>query len=133
MSNPPNRDRRVFFKRSAALGGLALTGLPEILRAQQAPAIIAPDSARPTAAWGLQIGDVLSDRAIVWSRADKPARMLLEWSLEEDFRNPVVLRGPYAFDSRDFTSRIDLAGLPADEEIFVRVTYEDLDSGKARS
>ena len=133
MSEAFHRARRVFLKRSATVGGLALTGLPAILRAQQAPAIVSAASARPMAAWGLQIGDVLSDRAIVWSRADKPARMLVEWARTENFSDAVVLRGPYALEGSDLTSRIDLTGLPAGQEVFVRVTYEDLDSGKARS
>ena len=133
MSCPSDPTRRGFLLRSAAVSGLALTGLPGILRAQQAPAIVAADSERPMAAWGLQIGDVLSDRAIVWSRSDKPARMFVEWSTREDLSNAVLLRGPYALEGGDFTSRIDLTGLPADQDIFVRVTYENLDNGKARS
>lgn len=133
MSESFRRARRSFLKRSTAVGGLALTGLPDILRAQQAPAIVASETERPIAAWGLQIGDVLSDRAIVWSRSDKPARMLVEWSMREDFSDAVMLRGPYALEGSDFTSRIDLAGLPADEDVFVKVVYEDLDSGRTRS
>jgi len=133
MSRPSDPTRRDFLLRSAAVSGVALTGVPGILRAQQAPAIITADSERPMASWGLQIGDVLSDRAIVWSRSDKPARMFVEWSTREDLSNAVVLRGPYALEASDFTSRIDLTGLPADQEIFVRVSYENLDSGKARS
>ncbi len=133
MSDSFDRTRRGFLKRTAAASGLALSGLPGILRAQQAPGIVAADGARPMAAWGLQIGDVLADRAIVWSRSDKPARMVVEWSMYQDLSDAVMLRGPYALAGTDMTSRIDLTGLPADEEIFVRVTYEDLDSGKARS
>ena len=75
MSNPFDRGRRSFLKRSAAAGSVVLSGLPSILRAQQAPGVIA--AARQAPAWGLQIGDVLSDRAIVWSRSDKPLR---SWS-----------------------------------------------------
>jgi alkaline phosphatase D len=85
------------------------------------------------AAWGLQIGDVLADRAIVWSRSDKPARMFVEWSMYQDFSDAVMLHGPYALAGGDMTSRIDPTGLPVDEEIFVQAMYEDLDSGKARS
>jgi alkaline phosphatase D len=133
MSDQFKQSRRRFLRGSATVGGIALAGLPDILRAQQAPPVIASDGVRPMASWGLQIGDVLADRAIVWSRPDKPARMLVEWSLDEDFRDAIMLRGPYALDTSDLTSRIDLAGLPPDEQIFVRVIYEDLDSGKARS
>jgi len=113
--------------------GLAITGLPAILRAQQAPAIVTAAGARPLAEWGLQTGDVREDRAIVWSRSDRPARMLVEWSREESFRDTVAIRGPIAHLQADFTGRLDLPGLPADSDVFVRVTFEDLDRGRARS
>jgi alkaline phosphatase D len=124
-------DRRRFLAGSAA--GLVVAGLPGILRAQQAPAVVSAPSARPHAAWGLQIGDVRADRAVVWSRADRPARMLVEWSRDESFREATVLRGPHALPGRDHTSRVDLAGLPTDATVFVRVQYQDLDRGRARS
>ena len=79
--------RRSFL--GTALGGATLAGIPGILRAQQAPGVIASDADRPLASWGLQIGDVLEDRAIVWSRADRASRMLVDWSLDERFREAV--------------------------------------------
>jgi alkaline phosphatase D len=121
------------FLQQAALGGVALTGIGGILYSKQAPAVIASDAARPMANWGLQIGDVIDDRAIIWSRADRAARMIVEWSLDETFKRSKKIRGPHALDVTDFTSRIDLTQLPADSEIFVRVSYEDLDSGRATS
>jgi alkaline phosphatase D len=132
MSDKLERRRR-FLKQSALAGGVLLSGVPGILRAQQAPAIIAADSARPMARHGLKIGDVLADRAIVWSRADKDARMFVEWSQHESFANAVRVRGPHAIGVTDFTGRVDLTGLPSDADVFVRVLFEDLDSGKARS
>ncbi len=133
MSNSFGNSRRRFLKQSVALSGLALIGLPAILRAQRAPAIVASDAMRPMARWGLQLGDVLANRAIVWSRADRPARMFVEWALNESLRNAVTIRGPHAIETTDYVERVDLTGLPADAEIYVRVTFEDLDSGKARS
>ena len=114
------------FLGHAALGGLALAGMPGILRAQQAPGVIASDASRPVARWGLQIGDVFADRAIVWSRADRASRMLVDWSLDEQFRNSVAIRGPHATEVSDFTARVDLAGLPGGAEVFVRVRFEEL-------
>jgi alkaline phosphatase D len=128
----PRWSRRSFLQQ-ATLGSVALTGIGGILYSKQAPAVIASDAARPMANWGLQIGDVIDGRAIIWSRADRPARMTVEWSLDETFKRARKLRGPHALDVSDFTSRIDLAQLPADSEIFVRVTYQDLDSGRASS
>src|SRR5262245_14929736 len=105
MPDTPVRSRRLFLKHVAVAGGAALTGLPGILRAQQAPAILAADSARPLALHGLQLGDVLADSAIVWSRADREARMFVEWSLHENFAKAVTLRGPHAIGVSDFSAR----------------------------
>jgi alkaline phosphatase D len=124
--------RRRFVKQ-AAVGGAALTGLAEILRSGRAPAAIPPDGARPLSSWGLQIGDVLGDRAMVWSRSDRPSRMFVEWSQDDRFRRATTIRGPHALDVTDYTARVDLANLPAGEEVFVRVTFEALDSSRVRS
>jgi alkaline phosphatase D len=86
-STRPLPDRRQFLKQALA-GGVALSGIGGILYSRQAPAVIASDSLRPMASWGLQIGDVVGDRAIVWSRSDKPARMFVEWSRDESLRTP---------------------------------------------
>jgi alkaline phosphatase D len=134
MSNHRDNPRRRFIKQSGALTGATLTGLSGILAAARAPAVIAADSVRPDPRWGIQIGDVVGDRAIVWSRSDKPARMFVEWSLSDRFTDAFAVRGPLALpDVGDLTSRVDLTGLPADQEVFVRVAYEALDGGKARS
>lgn len=132
MTDHSSFSRRTFLQQ-AALGGAALTGVGGILYSKQAPAIITSDSVRPMANWGLQIGDVIDSRAIIWSRADRPARMIVEWSLDETFKRSKKIRGPHALEESDFTSRIDLTQLPDDSEIFVRVSYQDLDSGCATS
>jgi alkaline phosphatase D len=132
-STRPLRPGRRRFLKQALAGTVTLSGLGGILYSRQAPAVVAADSLRPMAPWGLQIGDVAGERAIVWSRADKPARMLVEWSRDENFAKAAVLRGPHALDVSDLTARIDLTGLPAESDVFVRAVFEDLDSGKARS
>jgi alkaline phosphatase D len=91
-----------------------------------APAVVTSDAMRPRADQGLMIGDVTGDRAIVWSRSDRPARMIVEWATREDFANARRVRGPHGIEDSDFTARIDLIGLPAGEEIFTRVTWLDL-------
>ncbi|MFZ5894959.1 MAG: alkaline phosphatase D family protein [Myxococcota bacterium] len=118
------------FLRSA---GASLGGLSAILSAKQAPAQITRDSARPNAAWGIQVGDVLGDRAIVWSRSDRPARLVVEWSLDESFRNKHTVVGPYAFEASDFTARVDLDNLPQNAEVFLRVGFQAVDSRGAKS
>jgi alkaline phosphatase D len=124
--------RRNFLTHSA-LGGASLTGLAGILTSRQAPAAVASPGDRPSSAWGLQVGDVLADRAIIWSRTDRPSRMLVEWSCDPRFRSSEKVRGPYALDVTDFTARLDLTGLPGDSEVFVRVSFESVDVARARS
>jgi alkaline phosphatase D len=123
--------RREFVQSTGS--AVALTGLAGILYARQAPALVTSDSLRPAPDWGLQIGDAVNDRAIVWSRADKASRLIVEWSLDENFSRVRKIRGPHALDASDFTARVDLTHLPPGEQIFLRVQFEDLDSGRARS
>lgn len=99
----------------------------------QGPAVVTSDRGRPQATSGLQVGDVTGDRAIIWSRADRPSRLIVERSFHEDFRDAVRVRGPLALETSDFTARVDLTGLPAGRDVFVRVAFEDLSSGKTQS
>lgn len=118
--------------RRRLLTGSALftaTGLTGILARAQAPAVITRDKQRPGFPSGVQSGDVLSDSGMVWSRTDRAARMWVEWSTTASFADARRVRGPYAQDTTDFTARIDLAGLPAGQDIFYRVQWEDLAGG----
>lgn len=79
------------------------------------------------------IGDVTDGRAVVWSRADRSARLVVEYALSEDFRDATRLVGPYALEDSDFTARLDLAGLPAGREVFLRVRFQSLDRDRLES
>ena len=117
---PSSSSRRRFLQAgAAALGGLA------------APALVAAESARPVAAEGLQFGDPLDGSAVVWSRSDRPARMIVEWSLDEHFTNATRIVGPHALEAGDFTARQDLVGLPPGRDVFVRVGFQGLDNARA--
>ncbi len=98
-----------------------------------APAIVTADSARPQIPYGVQTGDVTADRAMIWSRTDRPARMVVAWSTRDSLASPILVPGPVATPDSDFTARIDLGGLPPGQRIFYRVTFEDIDTGRARS
>ncbi|WCM52127.1 alkaline phosphatase D family protein [Pseudomonas sp. WJP1] len=107
-----------------ALGaGLLLPGL--------APAVIASVKDRPQLTDGVQSGDLLGDKAIVWSRCDRPARMVVEWDTRSLFSNPRRFVSALADARTDFTARVELSGLPADQAIFYRVHFEDAQSGVA--
>jgi alkaline phosphatase D len=81
---------------------------------------------RIQAPYGAQVGDVAGDRAVLWSRADRPSRMTVELSTTESFARHVELTGPLALEDSDFTAKLDLGGLPAGRRIFYRVRFLDL-------
>src|SRR5207248_3411902 len=108
---------------SALVGGGRLA---QILAAQEAPAAIKRDGARPAALQGVASGDVGPDRAIIWSRCDRPAQMVVEWATSEPFREPHRVLGPAVTEATDFTGKLDLRGLSASERIFYRVLFHDL-------
>ncbi|HTM24207.1 MAG TPA: alkaline phosphatase D family protein [Vicinamibacterales bacterium] len=76
--------------------------------------------------FGVAAGDVSRGRAVVWSRADRAARMFVEYATTDRFADARRVRGPAAFESSDFTSRTVLTDLPADQRVFYRVLYQDL-------
>ena len=107
----------------------AASGLTGVLAHAQAPAIVTSERLRPGFPSGVQSGDVLADRGIVWSRTDRPSRLWVEWSTTPSFAQVNRLRGPSATESTDFSARIDLAALPPNQDIFYRVQFEDLAGG----
>lgn len=111
--------------RRRVLQGLGATLLLPALgqRTWAAPA------GRPGIPDGVQAGDVTGGQALIWSRTDRPARLLVEWDTQESFRSLRKATGPVTTAAQDYTARIDLAGLPADQHIFYRVRFEDVDSG----
>jgi phosphodiesterase/alkaline phosphatase D-like protein len=40
---------------------------------------------KPQLVQGIQIGDVLGDRAVIWSRADRPARLVVDYDVSSRF------------------------------------------------
>src|SRR5258706_10977981 len=119
--------RRAVVRSGARLGAgavaaavLARTGFA------QAPAVVTSDRTRPQMPLGVQSGDMAGDRAVVWSKTDRPARLTVEWSTTESFRNAHRIVGPAALEIDDFTARVDLSGLPPGQQIFYRAMFQDL-------
>lgn len=111
--------RRRFLTATAATGLLGATGtfaIPGLSRAADRPEVTA----------GLQSGDVAGDRAVLWSRTDRPANAIFEWSTTESFKTVNRLPTVTASPETDYTVKILAEGLPADQEIFYRVRFQDL-------
>ncbi len=121
--------RRTFLSLTAAASSGALASKPW----SNAPAIVHTKTAVPAIPHGVQSGDIAANRAVIWSRADRPARMIVEYATTESFQNARRVVGPAAIEPTDFTARIDLTDLPAGQKIFYRVRFQDLTDNRAVS
>lgn len=112
--------RRRFLRSAGTLAGLsALGGWP-----LRAAALYDPQ--RVGTPFGVQTGDVLANRAVIWSAADRAAQMWVELADNPDFQGAVRLRGPAALPETGLTAKLDVSGLRANSRIHYRVIFEDL-------
>jgi alkaline phosphatase D len=113
--------RRQFLARSAcamAAAGLGSIAKPYLSRAAERPLIA-----------GIQSGDVEANSAVIWARADRPARLRLECSGVESFASIIRTASIDALPERDLTAKLLIDGLPPGQDIFYRVCFEGLDAG----
>src|SRR4051794_26841827 len=99
---PTRRQMLVRSASSVALAGFCALAKRHLSRAAD----------RPRIAGGIQSGDVSADSAVVWARADRPARMMVECSTVESFKTIVRTASVDALPGRDFTAKLLLEGLP---------------------
>ncbi|MBC7140708.1 MAG: PhoD-like phosphatase N-terminal domain-containing protein, partial [Rhodobacteraceae bacterium] len=105
-------------RRQALIGSTAFAAslaMPALSRAQS----------RPLVTHGVQSGDVAHDGAVIWARADREARMLVEWSTRDSFAGAMQVQALDVGTPTDFTGKLLLEGLPSDQDIFYRVTMQD--------
>ncbi|TPE50808.1 alkaline phosphatase D family protein [Amaricoccus solimangrovi] len=81
---------------------------------------------RPVFTHGVQSGDVDAASGMIWTRVDRPARVMMEWATTESFADPVRLAPVDALPDSDLAVKRLLGGLPADQEIFYRMVAADL-------
>ncbi|HUI94816.1 MAG TPA: alkaline phosphatase D family protein [Xanthobacteraceae bacterium] len=84
---------------------------------------------RPQVSHGVQSGDVSTDSGIVWARADRPARMLVETATSDSFKDA---RGVFvdALPETDFTAKALIEDLPAGQDVFYRIRFQDISDPK---
>lgn len=113
--------RRRFLATSAAatafttIGGVAR---PFVSRAND----------RPVITHGLQSGDISTDSGVVWARADRPSRMLVEIATTDSFKDIHNAAFVDALPESDFTAKLLVGNLPAAQDIFYRLRFQDLAS-----
>lgn len=117
-------NRRTFLTRAA--GGL-VAATPLRAFGSQSAAVVTSDRVRPRIDYGVAAGDPTPGRAIVWAHVDRPARMTVEYATSDSFANARRIRGAIATPATGLTARIALENLPAGQDIFYRVRFEDPD------
>jgi alkaline phosphatase D len=121
--------RRAFLSLLAIAGGGSIAAswpLHRVFAQGSAPAVVTPDVKRPAIPYGVASGDVTSNAAIIWSRTDRPSRMIVDYATTDSFKNSKRVVGPAALAASDFTARGDLSDLPPGQEIFYHVMFQDL-------
>jgi alkaline phosphatase D len=114
--------RRAVLKTASA--SAAMTALGSIARPSLS---FAPN--RPQITHGVQSGDVSVGSGMVWARADRPSRMLVEVATADSFHE--IRSGVYVdtFPESDFTAKALIEDLPAGQDIFYRLSFQDLSTG----
>jgi alkaline phosphatase D len=107
-------------------GSLLLASAASSRTLAQGPAVLPSEGDRPRITHGVSSGDVGEESAVVWSRADRPSRMIVEYTMTDSFRDARRVVGPAALPEDDFTARVVLTGLPPGQQVVYRVTFQDL-------
>lgn len=113
MANIRISRRQALISTAAFAGALALPGLSRA-------------ASRPLITHGVQSGDMTHDSAMIWARADRESRMLVEWSTTESFADAHQVQRLDIGQTTDMSGKILLDGLPSDQDIFYRVVMQDL-------
>ena len=92
----------------------------------QAPAVVTSESARPRIDFGVGAGDPMDGRAVVWAHVDRPARMVVEYSTRESFKNLRRVEGGVATPDTGLTARTVIGDLAPGQDVFYRVMFQDL-------
>lgn len=117
--------RRHFLTRRILPVAAATLAAPALVRNSGQAFAVGASSSRPQVSFGVASGDVTSDSAVIWSRADQAARMMVEWSGDESFTKDVRrVSGPVVGPDSDHTGKVNLRRLPAGQRIFYRVRFE---------
>ncbi len=90
----------------------------------QAPAIQRDVKARPIITSGVQSGDVEVDRAVVWCRTDRPARLRVRYGTTDTLAGARERVSTPTSAAADFTARLDLTGLPPGQRIVYEARFE---------
>src|SRR5262245_49887972 len=109
--------RRFLNAAGSTLAGAALGGIakPYLSRAAD----------RPIITHGIQSGDVSVDSGVVWARSDRASRMLVEVATTDSFKAIHSAVFVDALPETDFTAKALIEDLPAGQDTFYRIRFQD--------
>lgn len=81
---------------------------------------------RPLITHGLQSGDVSADSGMVWARVSRPSRVWVEFATTDSFKEVLGSVFADALPESDLTAKMGMTGLPPGQDVFYRVTPQDL-------
>src|SRR5215510_10577831 len=118
MRSGASLTRRRFLTTAASSAAMAAAGgiaKPSLSRAAD----------RPVITHGIQSGDVSVDSGVVWARSDRASRMLVEVATTDSFK--AIHSAVYvdALPETDFTAKALIEDLPAGQDIFYRIRFQD--------
>lgn len=108
--------RIAFTRRQMLASTAAALAAPALSRA----------ASRPVITHGVQSGDIAHDGAVIWARADRDARMMVEVATTDSFRDARAVAPVAATEASDYAAKLTLQGLPSDQDVFYRVRFADL-------
>jgi alkaline phosphatase D len=117
--------RRAALTRRRFLSGAAASAGITMAHAIASP-FVSRAADRPRITHGVQSGDVSVDSGVVWARTDRPARMLVEVATTESFADVRHAVFVDATPETDFTAKAILEDLPAGQDVFYRIRFQDL-------
>ncbi len=103
--------------------------LPSPCRARVPPPPALVRSGRPLLTHGVAAGDVRPGSGLVWTRADRPSRMVVEVAGSPDFRRALRIPGPVLTPATDLTGKLRVPATRG--RVHYRVVAEPLDGGPA--
>ena len=118
MTKSLTLSRRTFMSGVGAAGLVAGSGLAMPFYSRAA--------ARPVFTHGVQSGDVDAVSGMIWTRTDRPSRVMFEVATSKSFKDARKLATLDALPESDFAVKRLIEGQPSDQEIFYRMTAQDL-------
>ncbi|MEL6548438.1 MAG: alkaline phosphatase D family protein, partial [Myxococcota bacterium] len=82
-----------------------------------------PARSGPNATHGVQIGDIDRDRAVLWSRSERPATLCVDWSTR--VHGPKTRLEGVPTPNSDGVVKLELEGLPPGQTVFYRAWFDD--------